>query len=659
MSPEFGAYSLVLALSLALAQCIGGFLVNEKASVSRITWLKSLTVGQAILIIAAFIVLAYAFVSNDFSVLYVANHSNRELPIFYRVCAVWGGHEGSFLLWVMILSLWGLAIAHAKTQWPSRLQARILAVLGLLSFLFLSYILLASNPFERLLPFPPYDGRDLNPLLQDFGLAIHPPILYTGYVGLSVVFSFAIAVLLEKKFEPVWARYIRSWVNVAWIFLTLGIALGSWWAYYELGWGGWWFWDPVENASLMPWLITTALIHSLSVTDKRGLFKSWTLLLAIFSFSLSLLGTFLVRSGVLTSVHAFANDPTRGLFILSLIGFIVSGSLSLFAVYGGRLSQKGEFSLFSRESFLLLNNLLLVVITSSILLGTLYPLILDALNLGLISVGAPYFNQVVFPMAFLVIFGMCFGPILQWKSSEMKRLVNQIQWPILIAIVGLLFAIRFMAGQDFVFYVAVFLSLLLMLSIIKDIVKRVRASHSPWYRISKGFWGMQLAHFGVAITLVGIAMSTAFSVEKDLRMRVGDSVVVGGYFFTLNNVVQEKGPNFESYIGRISIVKNDKPIGTLLPEKRIFHSQNMPMTETAIHANLWRDLYVALSEKINETDWAVRIYYKPFVRWIWLGAIFMALGGFVAALDRRYRGIADTKNSEHELIDHGEIIDGH
>jgi cytochrome c-type biogenesis protein CcmF len=637
MIPEFGLYALILAICLAVTQSIVGLSVTRETAESRIYWVKSTMIGQAVMVSLAFAALAYAFIQNDFSVLYVANHSNNELPLLYRFCAIWGGHEGSFLLWLLILCGWGVAIACAKTTWPATLHSRLLAVMGLLSTGFLLFILLASNPFERLLPFPPANGKDLNPLLQDFGLAIHPPMLYLGYVGFSVAFAFAIATLLEGQLQQIWVRSIRPWVNMAWLFLTIGIALGSWWAYYELGWGGWWFWDPVENASLMPWLTGTALIHSLAVTEKRNLFKSWTTLLAIFTFSLSLLGTFLVRSGVLTSVHAFANDPERGLFILCLLGIIVGGSLLLFAWRGHRLTESMDFSLFSRESFLLLNNLLLVVICATILLGTLYPLILDTFNLGKISVGPPYFNTLFVPIGCLLIVFMSIGPMLKWKATEAKVIINQLKWPLIASVVTLLLAIRFLETRDIAVFVGICLALFLMVSVIQDAIKRIRDSNTKWYKMSRGFWGMSIAHFGVAVTLLGITITSAFSIERDVRMKVGDSVIVGGYFFTLSQVASHSGPNYDSFIGQFSVVKNDQAIASLYPERRIYRSENRPFTETAIDINPWRDLYVALSEQLDTNDWAVRIYYKPFVRWIWFGAILMALGGLVGASDRRYR----------------------
>lgn len=635
MIPEFGLYALVLACCLAVMQSIVGMLATEENALYRFKWAQNLMLGQGILVFTAFAILAYSFIQNDFSVLYVATHSNTSLPLLYRFCAVWGGHEGSMLLWVSILSLWGVAVSRTKTSWTPRLHSRVLSVMAILSVGFLLFILLASNPFERLLPFSPFEGRDLNPLLQDFGLVVHPPLLYLGYVGFSVAFAFGVAVLLEGKFLPTWGGSLRPFVFAAWVFLTLGIALGSWWAYYELGWGGWWFWDPVENASLMPWLTGTALIHSIVVTEKRNLFKSWTTLLAIFTFFLSLLGTFLVRSGVLTSVHAFATDPERGLFILALLLTVMSASLVLFAMRGHKLSEEMDFTLFSKESFLLLNNLLLVVLTAVVLLGTLYPLLLDALEWGKISVGPPYFVTLFIPIGSLLLFAMSIGPLLRWKSTDLRLVVNQIKWPLLASIIGMALIFRFLTQSDAHVFLGTSLALFLSVAVCQDLVKRIRASHTPWYRMSRGLWGMGIAHLGVAVTLVGITMTTAFSVERDVRMKIGDSAVVGGYFFSLNSITKSAGANYDSFVGQFSVVKDDKAIATLYPERRLYHSQSMPLTETAIDVTLWRDLYVALSEAIDDKSWAVRIYYKPFVRWIWLGALVMALGGFLAATERR------------------------
>ena len=646
MIPELGNFALILALCVALAQ---GTLPLIGAHTNRRQWIalaRPAAVAQALLVAVAFACLTSAFVENDFSVVYVAQHSNTLLPLQYRVAAVWGGHEGSLLLWVMMLVLWALAVALLSKQLPDHMVARVLGVLGLVAAGFLLFILLTSNPFERLLP-GAEEGRDLNPLLQDPGLIFHPPMLYMGYVGFSVAFAFAIAALLSGQLDAAWARWSRPWTTAAWIFLTLGIALGSWWAYYELGWGGWWFWDPVENASFMPWLVGTALLHSLAVTEKRGSFKNWTVLLAISAFSLSLLGTFLVRSGVLTSVHAFATDPRRGIFILVFLVAVIGSSLALFAWRAPKVGLGGRFGLLSRESLLLTNNVLLVVACASVLLGTLYPLLIDALGAGKLSVGPPYFDAVFVPLMLPAAFLMGAAPFARWKHASVGELTRTLRWAFLAAaVVGI--GTPLLHGE---WKPLVALSLLLaawiVLSGLLNFVTRVQSTRAGQPFVSaarkqpRSFFGMHLAHFGIAVFIVGVTMVGAYQDEKDVKMEVGDTVGVGGYTFRFNGVGQQQGPNYRALVGDVDLIKDGRVLRKMFPEKRFYVASSMPMTEAAIDTGLLRDVYVSLGEPIDkakpEAAWAVRVYYKPFVDWIWGGCVLMALGGLIAISDRRYR----------------------
>ncbi|MQM32080.1 MAG: c-type cytochrome biogenesis protein CcmF [Candidatus Accumulibacter phosphatis] len=646
MIPELGNFALILALCVALAQ---GTLPLIGAHTGRQQWIalaRPAAVAQALLLAVAFGCLTTAFVQNDFSVLYVAQHSNTLLPMQYRVAAVWGGHEGSLLLWVMMLVLWTLAVALRSQQLPEHMVARVLGVLGLVAAGFLLFILLTSNPFDRLLP-GAEEGRDLNPLLQDPGLIIHPPMLYMGYVGFSVAFAFAIAALLSGQLDAAWARWSRPWTTAAWIFLTLGIALGSWWAYYELGWGGWWFWDPVENASFMPWLVGTALLHSLAVTEKRGSFKNWTVLLAISAFSLSLLGTFLVRSGVLTSVHAFATDPGRGVFILAFLVVVIGGSLALFAWRAPKVGLGGRFGLLSRESLLLTNNVLLVVACASVLLGTLYPLLIDALGAGKLSVGPPYFDAVFVPLMLPAAFLMGVAPFARWKHASVGELAHALRWAFLAAaLVGI--AAPLLHGE---WKPLVALSLLLatwiVLSSLLNIVERIHSTRAGQSflgtasRQPRSFFGMHLAHIGISVFIVGVTMVSAYQEEKDVKMEIGDTVSVGGYSFMFNGVRERQGPNYRALVGDIDLRQDARVIRKIFPEKRFYVASSMPMTEAAIDSGFLRDVYVSLGEPIDkarpEAAWAVRVYYKPFVDWIWGGCVLMALGGLLAMSDRRYR----------------------
>jgi len=639
MIPELGHFAIILALLVAIVQGVLPLLGAHRHNAAWMALARPAAQTQWMLLLVAFGCLTYAFVANDFSVQYVAEHSNSQLPTVYRVAAVWGGHEGSLLLWVLLLASWTLAVSLLSRALPEAMVARVIGVLGLVSCGMLLFILLTSSPFERLLEIP-QDGRDLNPLLQDFGLVIHPPMLYMGYVGFSVAFAFAIAALLSGQLDAAWARWSRPWTVAAWIFLTLGVGLGSWWAYYELGWGGWWFWDPVENASFMPWLVGTALIHSLAVTEKRGAFKNWTVLLAIGAFSLSLLGTFLVRSGVLTSVHAFATDPRRGVFILAFLVVVIGSSLLLFAWRAPKVGLGGGFALVSRETLLLVNNVLLVVACGSVLLGTLYPLIIDALGLGKLSVGAPYFEAVFVPLMVPLLFLMAVGPVARWKQGEVGDMVKRLRIAFAVAVaagIGLPFAL---GSWTPLVGLGVLLAVWIVASGVVQIRERLKHDGAG-KGAPRAFWGMQLAHLGVAVFVIGVTMVKGYESEKDVRMAPGETVEVGGYTFRLLNVKEAMGPNYRASVGDVELSKDGKLLRTMHPEKRIYFSSSMPMTEAAIDTGFTRDVYVSLGEPVGEQDgsgaWSVRVHHKPFVDWIWGGCLIMAFGGLLAASDRRYR----------------------
>ncbi|MDP2196279.1 MAG: heme lyase CcmF/NrfE family subunit [Rhodocyclaceae bacterium] len=635
MISELGHFALILALLVSLAQGVLPLVGVHRNQAQWIAVARPAVTATFLLLAFAFACLTWAFYVNDFSVDYVVRHSNLELPTMYRLAAVWGGHEGSLLLWVLMSAGWALAVAMFSRQLPDAMVARVLGVLGLVMFGLLAFVLFTSSPFDRMLP-AAADGRDLNPLLQDPGLIFHPPLLYMGYVGFSVAFAFAIAALISGQIDAAWARWSRPWTTVAWVFLTLGIALGSWWAYYELGWGGWWFWDPVENASFMPWLVGTALIHSLAVTEKRGSFKNWTVLLAIATFSLSLLGTFLVRSGVLTSVHSFATDPKRGLFILMLLVIVVGASLLLFAWRAPKVGLGGRFALVSRETFLLINNLLLVVGCGAVLLGTLYPLIIDALGLGKISVGPPYFNAVFIPIMLPLLVLVAMGPFARWKHADLREIGKKL-WPAaLVAVLGGI-GLPMLAGEWHA-YVALGLGLAVWITaaIVLQALERYKTGSPP-----RAWWGMQLAHFGLAVFVIGVALVSTYEDERDVRMAPNETVVVGGYTFTFIGVRHAEGPNYRTAIGTMELSKDGRMLRTLHPEKRNYNSSGMPMTEAAIDSGFTRDVYVSLGEPLGGNDgneaWAVRVYYKPFVGWIWGGCLLMSIGGLFAASDRRYR----------------------
>jgi len=629
MIPELGHFALILALCVAT---VLGTLPLIGAHQRRQEWIMlARPAAQALFFLVAlsFASLAWSFLSNDFSVTYVAEHSNTMLPAIYRFGATWGGHEGSLLLWVLMLSGWALLVAHFSRALDDATVARVLGVLGLVAMGLLLFVLLTSNPFERQLPAE--NGRDLNPMLQDPGLVFHPTMLYMGYVGFAVAFAFAIAALIAGRLDAAWARWSRPWTTAAWIFLTMGIALGSNWAYYVLGWGGWWFWDPVENASFMPWLVGTALLHSLAVTEKRGAFKGWTVLLAISAFSLSLLGTFLVRSGVLTSVHAFASDPRRGIFILALLVLVVGSSLALFAWRAPKTSGGGTFGLFSRESLLLVGNLLLMVAAGSVLLGTLYPLFIDALNLGKLSVGPPYFNAVFVPVMVPAVILLAAVPLARWKQADPRDMARRLRWPAAAGVAAAAIVPALMGGWTPLTVLGMLLAGWVAGSTLQQVVPRLKAGWPP-----AAFWGMQLAHLGIAVFIVGITLVGGYQEEKDVRMEPGDTVTVGGHQFKFLGVHEAPGPNYVAERGEFEVSRGGKLL-RLNPEKRNYFSSSMPMTEAAINAGLSGDLYVSLGEPLQGQAWAVRVYYKPFVDWIWGGCLLMVLGGLCALSDRRYR----------------------
>jgi cytochrome c-type biogenesis protein CcmF len=648
MIPELGQIALILALALAVMQ---GTLPLAGAARGVVPWMRlarATARGQFVFVAFAFGCLTYAFVQNDFSVLYVASNSNSALPLHFRVAAVWGGHEGSLLLWVLMLAGWSMAVSLFSSHLPEDIVARVLGVLGLVSVGFLSFMLFTSNPFDRLLP-AAMDGRDLNPLLQDFGMIIHPPMLYMGYVGFSVAFAFAIAALLSGRLDATWARWSRPWTTIAWSFLTLGIALGSWWAYYELGWGGWWFWDPVENASFMPWLVGTALIHSLAVTEKRGAFKSWTVLLAILAFALSLLGTFLVRSGVLTSVHAFATDPKRGVFILGFLVLVIGGSLALFAWRAQRVGLGGRFEVVSRESFLLTNNVLLLAAAGSVLLGTLYPLFLDALGLGKISVGPPYFETVFVPLMAPALFLMGVGPLARWKQASLPELAQRLKWAFGVSLVAALLLPLTMGKWTPLASFGLLLALWIVAASAVMLAARLKQTPGPWRaRLraqSLSYYGMLAAHTGMAVFVVGVTLVKTYEAEKDVRLAIGDTVELGGYQFRFDALNDVQGPNYVAARGTFSVTRNGAAVDTMFPEKRIYNVQKNPMTEAAINTGFTRDLYVSLGEAVDNKAWVVRVQVKPFVDWIWGGCVLMALGGLLAVFDRRYRVAARTREA--------------
>ena len=643
MIPEIGHFSLWLALGVAFAL---GVIPMWAAARGRADWMalaRPLSYVLFALVTFASACLMASFIRSDFSVLYVASNSNTHLPLQYQIAGFWGGHEGSLLLWVQMLVIWMVAVSLFSRHLPREVLSRILAVMGLVSVGFLLFMLLTSNPFDRLFPVPA-DGHDLNPLLQDPGMVFHPPTLYMGYVGFCVAFAFAIAALIGGNLDATWARWTRPWTTVAWMFLTVGIAMGSAWAYYELGWGGWWFWDPVENASLMPWLLGTALIHSLAVTEKRGSFKNWTVLLAILAFSFSLLGTFLVRSGVLSSVHAFATDPRRGLFILAFLTIVIGSSFSLFAWRAPTVGLGARFALFSKETALLANNVLFMVAAAVVLLGTLYPLLLDALGMGKISVGPPYFDSVFMPLMIPTIFLMGVGPMARWKETSVPDLASRLKWALGATVVCAILTGWLQGAIHLLATVGLMMAFWIFSSVATDLWERVRPEGKGFTevrrkarQIPRALVGMMVAHIGVGMFCLGVTMVKTYEVESDVKMAVGDSTTVRGYSFAFKGVKDVQGPNYDATRATIEISRNGSRITELSPEKRIFRVQQNPMTEAAIAPGLTRDLYVSMGEEVEGGAWIVRVYVKPFIDWIWGGCLVMALGGFLAVTDRRYR----------------------
>ena len=647
MIAELGHFALIAALGLSVLASIYPLYGASVGNQSLMRMARPLSYGVFGMLTLSFIALCWAFYTNDFTVSYVASNSNSLLPWYYRITAVWGAHEGSLLLWVLIQAGWAAAVAKFSRDMPLESVSRVLAVMGMISVGFLLFIIVTSNPFLRTLPYFPIDGRDLNPLLQDPGLIIHPPMLYMGYVGFSVAFAFAIASLMTGRLDTAWARWSRPWTIAAWSFLTLGIALGSWWAYYELGWGGWWFWDPVENASFMPWLAGTALMHSLAVTEKRGTFKAWTVLLAISAFSLSLLGTFLVRSGVLVSVHAFASDPARGMFILGFLIVVIGGSLLLYALRGGQIRSRGSYTLFSRENLLLANNLLLVAGLLVVLIGTLLPLIHKQIGLGSVSIGVPFFNMLftwlMIPFAFI----LGIGPLVRWKRDQVSNVSKQM---LISAVVTLPFAfISLLVFADTLEPMAVLgLVMATWIIVMHGFELYQRATHRHSFitglgKLGRSHWAMMLGHIGMAVSVIGITLVSNYDLERDVRLAPGETVQVQGYDFTFDGLRNADGANYDGYIADFNITQNGKSVTTLHAEKRFYSTAGSMMTEAAIDSGVTRDLYVALGEKLGDGAWAVRIYYKPFVNWIWFGSALMALGGAFAISDKRYRFRKKTK----------------
>jgi cytochrome c-type biogenesis protein CcmF len=647
---ELGHFSLILALGLCVSLAVIPTVGVLQKNAQLMNMAGSLSAGFFVFVAISFVCLGYAFWSDDFSVQYVAMNSNSNLPVQFKLSAIWGGHEGSFLLWTFVMSGWTFAVALLSGGLTQDMRARVLAIMGALSIGFVLFILLTSNPFDRTLPIFPADGKDLNPLLQDFGLIVHPPMLYMGYVGFAVPFAFAIATLTTGNLDSAWARWSRPWTNAAWGFLTLGITLGSWWAYYELGWGGWWFWDAVENASFMPWLVGTALVHSLAATEKRGVFKSWTVLLAIFAFSLSLLGAFLVRSGVLTSVHAFAVDPERGMYILTYLIIIIGSSLTLYAFKASGIKSDAGFDWFSRESMLLINNLLLILAAAIVLLGTLYPLIYETLTDGKkISIGPPYFNSLFVPVVMLLFVFMVISPLSRWKKTPMQSILQQ--WPSMAVSFFVMLGLVLVFAKEFSPMVVLIntVALWIVVSLAKDMLAKVANKADKigaLFRQTMSYYGMILGHLGIAVSVLGVCITIYYSEERDVRMVPGDSVELAGYEFRFNSVSKVQGPNYSADRGDIDVLEEGKVLLTLHPEKRFYPSVGNVMTEADIDPSMFRDLYVALGEPVGSDAWAVRVHYKPFVRWIWFGGLLIACGGFITVLDKRYRRVRTAKQEK-------------
>ncbi|MFT2091675.1 heme lyase CcmF/NrfE family subunit [Paraglaciecola sp. 2405UD69-4] len=645
MLAELGNFSLVMALMVAILLSVYPMWGAYKNHQQMMAMAKPLAIGMFLFTAFAYFCLTYAFVHDDFSLAYVANTSNSTLPIYYKYTAVWGGHEGSFLLWTLILCVWTLAVALFSQAIPLKVLARVLSILGMVGIGFYLFMLLTSNPFDRLLPFYPIDGKDLNPLLQDFGMIIHPPMLYMGYVGFSVAFAFAIAALISGQLDSTWARWSRPWTLAAWSFLTVGVALGSWWAYYELGWGGWWFWDPSENAAFMPWIIGTALVHSLAVTEKRKVFKSWTVFLAIAAFSLSLLGTFLIRSGVLVSVHSFASDPSRGLFILGLLVVIIGGSLFLYALRASQIKSNGRYGLVSREVFLMGNNIFLTAATLVVLLGTLLPLVHKELGMGSISIGAPFFDQMFTYLIVPFVFLLGVGPLSRWKNQSPQALSKQIMMALGLSLCAGLLVNSSFEQSTYMASLGLVLSFWIIITTVMEVRQRIEpqvtaGKYSTWQGLRKltpSHWGMAIGHLGFAVTLIGITLVSAYNTERNVRMAEGDSVTLQGYEFVFKGISQLQGPNYSGDVAHVDVYQGSELVSTLEAEKRFYPVQRNVMTEAGIDSGFSRDLFVALGEQLKNGDWSLRIYVKPFINWIWAGAFIMALGGVFSISDKRYR----------------------
>jgi cytochrome c-type biogenesis protein CcmF len=640
MIPELGHFALIIAFVISIVLSVVPLIGAAKNDTALIALARPATLTQFLFIGLAYAALTHSFIVHDFSVLYVSQHSNMVQPLMYRISGVWGSHEGSLLLWTLILSVWTVAVAIYSRNLPDVLMARVLAVMSMISTGFLAFMLFTSNPFERIFP-APLDGSELNPLLQDPGLIIHPPILYMGYVGFSVAFAFAVAALLGGKLDATWARWSRPWTTIAWSFLTLGIALGSWWAYNELGWGGWWFWDPVENASFMPWLVGTALIHSLASTEKRGVFKSWTVLLAILAFSLSLLGTFIVRSGVLVSVHAFATDPARGVFILAFLVIVIGGSLALYAWRSATVVSFGRFQWFSRESALLLNNIIFLTAATAVLIGTMYPLVVDAFGIGKISVGRPYFDTMFSLVAIPLLLLLGIGPTVRWKGDSWARHAKVLTTLFIISlVVGLLLPFLLEDKLHLTTGLGLAAALWVALTTLKELFARLSRN----MRLPLAYLGMVMAHLGVAVFVVGVTVVMTYSVEKDLRMVPGSSYDISGYEFRFQGVRKVTGPNYVADEAVIEVWHEGEKSGDLFPQKRVYSGKGNPMTDASIDKSLFRDLYAALGEELGSGAWSMRVYYKPMIRWIWLGCLLMTFGGVLAVSDRRYRQSVSARN---------------
>ncbi|MEC7816476.1 MAG: heme lyase CcmF/NrfE family subunit [Pseudomonadota bacterium] len=640
MYPELGQLALILALLLAVLLSVVPLAGSLTGRDSLQAFARPLSSGMFVFTAVAFAILTHAFLVDDFSVAYVANNSNSMLPWYFKFSAVWGGHEGSLLLWILMLAGWTLAVAIFSRNLPSEMISQVLSVLGMICVAFYLFIILTSNPFDRILPNVPADGNDLNPLLQDIGLILHPPMLYMGYVGFSVAFAFAIAALINGKLDAAWARWSRPWTTVAWAFLSLGIALGSWWAYYELGWGGWWFWDPVENASLLPWLAGTALMHSLAVTEKRGVFKSWTVLLAITTFSLSILGAFLVRSGVLTSVHAFASDPERGSFLLGILAVTMISSLLLYAVRAPVVHVRARYGSLSREIFLLLNNVLLVSATLLVALGTLYPLVLDYFEMGKLSIGEPFFNITFSPLAVATGLLLGAGIFSRWKKTDGGWLARKLLWPLAVSVLLTTLVMLAYGGFKPWAFAGIFAAVWVTMATLWDLWDKSSSRHGRLHglkRQTRSYWGMVLGHLGMAMVMAGATIVSNYGIERDVRMQPGDSAMIGDYQVVFTDIGDRRGPNFTAQYGSFDVFLDGEFVVDLHPEKRNYPVGMSVMTEADIDAGFFRDVFIAIGERLSNDQWAIRLQYKPLVRWLWLGSLLMAIGGFLAIADKRYR----------------------